>query len=308
MRNTPLISLVCLLALQGCASKTPSTPTVDSESAEAIALRNRLTNADHGLEIRRWNVPAQPAQINAALAQHADRVAADAVISERLQRNGLSFVRVPLASLEPLLVDLGGSNIDRNEWHGQIPEWRSLLARPVDREGQAVAIDGRVRRFDRGEMRLMIRAWTVQMEDGPSMHLEVLPRHHAATTATLLSLLGNDEPQGEGFASMAIDLQLEAGWAYVLQGESPLTLGSTRVDGTGARPAASPRRSQTGPIDMAGPEAAAPPTMGEFLLGTSTAAPSRPLMVFVPRVPESMFIPPAPDDDANRPVARATHD
>lgn len=285
MRTAAFISAIGL-GISACATRpsvTESEKTGDARSG-AEAFVERLTNADNGLEIRRWSVVSDDARLLAVLDERMAGIAGDDLAQARLQRNGFRFVRVPGDELELLLHDLGGSNVDRSEWHGQIPEWRTLIERPLDQQGQAVAIDGRVRRFDRGTMRLMIRSWTVQMETGPAVHLEVLPSHHLPDGRSLQRLLGAAGSTGEGFDSMTIDLQLEAGWGYVVIGQAPDT-GSARL---------APGRNATasrGPQDAAGPDAAAPLTMGEFLLGQRPDAARRTILVFVARVPAELFIP-----------------
>jgi len=310
MKHGMAILCCAILGLVGCGSDPAPTKEGEPLSAQqSEALRNRLTNTNNGLEVRRWHVQEDATRLVDALGRHMEGSAADELATERLQRNGFRFVRVRLDDLEAVLADLGGANVDRNEWHGQIPEWRPLIERPVDRQGQAVAIDGRVRRFDRGQMRLMIRSWTVQMEDGPAMHLEVLPRHQQPQPQNLKSLLGETGPTGEGFGNMAIDLRLEDGWAYVLVGESPNQRWPDQQSGvTAIKPAAPARASKTGPMDVAGPETDVPMTMGEFLLGARSAEARRTVVVFVPRVPKELFIPsPASDElaiDADQADAR----
>ena len=297
--NCPFFILVIVsLAMVGCGSKTaPSSETMSAEQSEA--LRNRLTNTNNGLEIRRWHVQEDADRLVGALVRYTEGSAADELAAERLRRNGFRFVRVRLDDLDAVLTDLGGANVDRNEWHGQIPEWRSLIERNVDRQGQAVAIDGRVRRFERGQMRLMIRSWTVQMEDGPATHLEVLPRHHQPQPKDLRTLLGEGGPTGEGFGNMAIDLRLEAGWAYVLVGESPNQRWPDERSGNTPSPTvATARPPKTGPLDVAGPETDAPLTMGEFMLGVHSPAARRTVIVFVPRVPQELFIPDQVEDES----------
>jgi hypothetical protein len=318
----------------GCASdKSKTAPdgdvaAIDSPDARprmpsADVLRERLTGTNNGLELRRWTVIDAPDRVMNVLTAHADGAAADQDVVDRLKRNGLRFVRVPVSEVDALVAELGGATIDRNEWHGQVYDWRPLMEQPIDQRGIAVAIDGRVRRFDRGEFRVLIRAWTVQMEDGPYLHLEVLPQHRIARAGDLRRLLG-EEPSdaGESFATLALDLQLEATFAYVLVSESPqidwptldrpaevnaalgqnaLELGGAGVDGepepeiTAAKtaPAAPrpPRPSRVGPPGDVGPEAGAPMTLGEMLLPLSESPPMRQVMVFVPKIPQELFPP-----------------
>src|SRR5688572_26274372 len=185
------------LSLPGCAKSHSSRAGVVSDIA--MTSRSRLTNTDNGLELRRWSVLDQPQVLRQVLARHRDGEALDAEALNRLRRNGFRFIRVPLEALPELLSDLGGASIDRTEWHGQVHVWPPLAQRPVAQgpsaprhgrrdaasppanrygSGAAVAVDGRIDRYDRGEFRLLARSWTVHMEDGPFLHLELLPEHY----------------------------------------------------------------------------------------------------------------------------------
>ena len=124
------------------------------------------------------------------------------------------------------------------------------------------------------------------------MHLEVLPRHDQPQQQNLRTLLGEGGPTGEGFGNLAIDLRLEAGWAYVLVGESPQQRWPDEPSAkTTVQPGGSARASRTGPVDVAGPDTEVPLTMGEFLLGVRTSTARRTVIVFVPHVPQELFVP-----------------
>lgn len=263
------------------------------------AARNRLTNTENGLELRRWTVMEDSQRLAQALAKHVDGQAIDEPTQLRMKRNGFRFLRVPADQLETLLNDLGGATINANEWHGQVPEWRSLADEPVRPGGRAVAIDGRVLRYEYGVFRLMIRSWTVQMENGPIVHLEVLPQHHNPQTNDLRRLLKEGTEPVEGYGSMALDLQLQSGYAYVLLGESPqmdwpgveAAMAAAHNSGgasASAKPAA--RTGKVGPSESIGPQVAAPLTMGELLLcGADRTPRTRDVLVFVPKIAPDLF-------------------
>ena len=320
MRIASIGLLASFLALPGCASAPAPQAGVAAQNANttaakaavnAAAIRERLTGTNNGLEVRRWAIRDQGDSALAALIRHADGVAADEHTLARLKRNGFRLVRVPVEHMDALSLDMGGAAYDANEWHGQVHTWRSLLAQPVSEAGRAVAIDGQVLRFDRGEFQLMIRCWTVQMEDGPYLHLEVLPRRRVPQVGDLRRLLGDEDETAasQAFGSMALDLQLQAGYAYLLLGESP------QIDwpGLDAPPAANdepqtaataePRPSRTGPIDMIGPEATAPRTLGEMLLLPDPPA-NRIVLGFVPKIPSELFVPGSIPDHASNSSAQ----
>lgn len=318
-------TLALSACLNGCASRASSDKQAAGASSESApqarpnipspeVLRDRLTGANNGLELRRWTVVDAPDRVVNVLSTHADGAAADQVAVDRLKRNGLRFVRVSADQLEPLVAELGGATMDRNEWHGQVYDWRALMEQPIDASGLAVAIDGRVRRFDRGEFRMLIRGWTVQMEDGPYMHLEILPQHHVPRANDLRRLLGEKPADaGEAFATLSLDLQLEAGYAYVLVSEPPEIdwpsldrPASERVVEAGAdasnaaKPPPRPRAGRVGPLDGVGPDAGAPLTLGEVLLPTAVSPPMRQVLVFVPKIPLELFPPVYESEQASR--------
>jgi hypothetical protein len=334
----PVASLLFIVAVGsaimgvGCASNQPNNsassdaPSVSSQARpnlpSAEVLRERLTGANNGLELRRWTVVDAPDRVMNVLSNHADGAAADQETIDRLKRNGFRFIRVPVSELDALVAELGGATIDRNEWHGQVYDWRALMEQPIDPRGLAVAIDGRVRRFDRGAFRLLIRSWTAQMEDGPRMHLEVLPQHSLPRANDLRRLMGEKPADaGEAFATLALDLQLQAGYAYVLVSESPEAdwpeldrpavvnealagvVGDEPAPGApdGSLPAVRPRDggwSRMGPPEAIGPEAGAPLTLGEMLLPLSVSPPMRRVLAFVPKIPAELFPPIYESDEA----------
>jgi len=298
---------------------------------DAEVIRERLTGTNNGLEVRRWTVLDAPDRVMNVLSEHADGAACGQTNIDRLRRNGFRFIRVKAAEIDAVVKELGGATLDRNEWHGQVYDWRSLRDQSIDTHGTAVAIDGRVRRFDRGDFRLLIRSWTVLMEDGPHLHLEVLPQHLLPRANNLRLLIGEKpEDTGEAFATLALDLQLQAGFGYVLVSESPaidwpqLDEPALMPDGgeeagdvaavpkgeggevsTPVAPPAVRHKPRVGPGENFGPEAGTPRTLGEILLPSSVAPPTRELLVFVPKIPAELF-PPVYESDlsARRPAER----
>jgi len=300
----------------GEPSRSAPQPT---EKSTADLIRDQLLGSNNGLEIRRWTVLDTVDRAAAVVAEHADGGAAGETACARLRQNGFRFARVPADQLDTIVAALGGATVDRNEWHGQVYDWRSLREQTIDSRGTAVAIDGRVRRFDRGEFRLLIRGWTIMMEDGPRLHMEILPQHRLPAANNLRRLLNeNPEDAGEAFASMALDLDMQAGFAYVLIGESPtidwpqldkpapavVTVPASAMQSSpppapaaasaqaaAPPPAVAPPRPRVGPDDSIGPEAGTPRTLGEVLLPNMPSPPTRDIIVFVPKIPDEMFPP-----------------
>lgn len=284
-----------LWLVAGCASQVP----VDDNSAAmgqlghglggdrgVDALRHRLTGTDHGLEIRRCTMPPGSGALREALSAFVDGDAADLATLQRLDRNGLQFVRVPMDRVDALQAALENISVAASEWHGQAPLWRSLLERPIGPLSRALAIDGRVRLFDRGVVRLNMRAWTVLMEDGPRMHLELVPEHRIPRPQDYRHLLGQPGEAGETLATAALDILLDSRYAYVLIGEASKQSLPSSADRNASGPGAAGR---VGPVDFAGPQAQPPSTIGEWLLQADAPADGRLVLIFVPRIPMSMF-------------------
>jgi hypothetical protein len=333
-------SLLCAAAIfAGCAQEKESDPSLADptslrqsmarDSATAQPTLSQLTSTDSGLELRKWVIADDPVRIESALAKHRDGEAVDPSTAERLQHNGLRLVRVPVDQVSDLLVDIGGATFDVNGWYGQVHHWHEFHARPIDSAERVVFIDGHVRRFRPGAMRMMGRSWTVAMEDGPYLQLELLPQYARPQTGDLRRLLGEEITPEATFPSASIDARLESGYAYVLTCESPDVIwpdppaaapaGSDAPDGapalgeTGAdaflppppapasdeRPTAPPNsvRRASGPDD--GPAVTPPDTLGEMLLMGRRTPATRGVLIFIPRIAGSEF---PPEPLQNRPA------
>jgi hypothetical protein len=232
-----------------------------------------MLNPDNGLLLRKWVVSDNADRIDAALMKYADGHVLDAATDESLRRNGLRLVRVRAEKTNDLLGDLGIGPSDVAAWHGQVVAWRELYRRHVGGPGATLAVSGRVRSIPQGQLRLMGRSWTVLMEDGPYLTLELLPQLRRQQEPSLYRLLGESQPEGEVFGALAIEIELEPGYVYVLTGERPA---DEWIDLAG---------------DPAGPNVETPDTLGEFLFSQRTEPPLRTLLVFVPRISDRLLRP-----------------
>ncbi len=268
--------------LGGCASPGPL-----AETAQAPPdWLKRFVNTDNGLELRRWDVADDPRRIGAALMQFAGGPVLDPQRVWALRRNGLRFVRVRADQVDALLDALGPTSLDLSAWHGQIVQWRNLLELRIEGGDAAIAVDGHAERCGPGHLRLMARAWTVQTERGALLNLELLPKHQPPRSLRLQRLLGERAPPGRLFWSLALEVQLEPGFAYVLTGASPQA--EWTAPGTAAGIAGVERQV---PAPGLGPAADAPPTLGELFF-TGGEPPRRSMLVFLPRIPDGLLSPP----------------
>ena len=253
-----------------------------------------LLSSDNGLEVRNWIIIERSPRIAAAIASFGQPAFVDASADASLRRNGLRLVRIRAGELESLLASLGGASVDATTWHGQIYQWRELVQYPIGPAGMAVAVDGRVRRFERGTFRLMFRSWTVPMEDGPRLQLQLLGQFDRPQQEALRRFVTDRRVTGEVFHSFAFQIQLEAGFGYALLYESPdidWSFGPADQIDVRAEPVAAESNGQVSEAPQAGPKADAPPTFGELLLRIDTRPPKRRVLVFVPKFPPQAFPP-----------------
>ncbi len=169
--------VTCLLA--GIAATSCVSGDRADDAGEAVSTGERvaavLLGSNSGLLIRHWRVADDPSAITTALMRYTRGEEGDPAQRRQLRRNGFRLVRIAADDGDALLEELGGSSIKLDGWHGQAYDWRPLAAKSVGPGGRAVAVDGRVRHFSGGRMRLMMRGWTTQMEDGPFVYLQLRP-------------------------------------------------------------------------------------------------------------------------------------
>lgn len=293
-----ILLLIAAGLLTACKSGVPaagSSPASDGAPNLRVAPgARRLINADNGLEVRNWVIMERGPRIAAAIASFGQPAVVDASADASLRRNGLRLVRIRAGELESLLASLGGASVDATAWHGQVYRWRELVQYPIGPAGMAVAVDGRVRRFERGTFRLMLRSWTVPMEDGPRLQLQLLGQFDRPQREPFRRFVADRRVTGEVFHSFAFQMQLEAGFGYALLFESPnidWSFGPADQLEATAEPVAAESNGQVPDPEQVGPKADAPPTFGELLLRTDTRPPKRRVLVFVPKFPPAAFPP-----------------
>ena len=271
MRRVPRLVAGVLLIPAGCASSPGDDPSAGGPVPSAPGIRGRavirqLVNTDNGLELQKWLVANDPQTIGRALQKYQAGDVIDEAAVRTLRRDGLRLVRVPKDQLKDLLGELGPASV-QIAWHGQILEWRELQHQPIP-QGAVVAAGGRAHRLEPGRVRLLARCWTIQMEDGPYLNLEVVVEFKRPSGPRLQRLLGARGLEGRVFATTGVELLMEDDFAYVVTGESPGV--------------------ETDVFGSLGPDATAPRTLGEELLTTTGEPPMRAMIVFVPRIPQRL--------------------
>ncbi|MCP3904073.1 MAG: hypothetical protein GY715_10605 [Planctomycetes bacterium] len=268
-----------ILVLGSCtAAPDGEAPSARDRDATATPTsRDVLMGSESGLRVRQWRVADEVAQMVPTLVRHADPDWPDPETRGRLARNGFRMVRVPDEVMAQLPAEIGGMSLGFDGWHGQVYEWRELAGREIEPQGRAVAIDGRVRRFGGGRLRLMMRGWTMQMEQGPRVYLELLPEYDRSRQTALDQMLGRRRFEGERFLDQTVDLLMEAGWAYALTCEAPGVNWNDDEAGGGSG------------TERVGPAVDAPPALGELLLKVPRPTAQRELIVFLPRIPDQLY-------------------
>lgn len=296
MRNRPkalVAALVVIPFAAGCGPRPePTLAPVegalppDLAPAADVLRRDGLDPSANGLEALTWSVADDEAMIAAAFRRHAlrepDLIAATGIDREALAREGLRIEAVPEDSLVEFLAELGGTTVALSVWHGQAVDWRELARRPAG--GPVVVMsDGRPQRIDPGWLRLLLRGWTLPLEDG------------AVSEATLELRWSPDTPET---GRVAIVRPSRLAESRVLLGPYRIEIPRQVCVLIAARPSeaeAAPPRPETDAGATrpggAGPPAELPPTLGEFLLHEPGEPPRRTILVLRPRLPDMLFPP-----------------
>ena len=147
-----MLVLTGLGLVTGCEPVPPPSGTaqVSGRARTSIAGPDvqRLLSPDNGLEMREWVIMDRESRIGAAIAELGLPALVDPKANTSFRRNGLRLVKFRQGDLPSLLASLGGASVDATTWHGQVHQWRELAAYPISAAGMAVAVDGRVRRFE----------------------------------------------------------------------------------------------------------------------------------------------------------------
>ncbi len=298
-----LIVVLCALIL-GCTSNTfeseaqtndllTSTPTHDD-------ILKRILHTDNGLEVRKWLLEDNSQRIMSALTQLGSQPIIDATSDQRFQKNGFRLRRIPVNDVDYLLELLGGTTLNATAWHGQILEWRELHSASLEPQGQALAIDNSVRRLQPGIVHLMIRAWTVLLEDAPYLHVEMMPVYDPPADDQLMRLFERERTTGQSLSEAALDIKLSSGYAYILTCESPTTSWDSFDNETTETPTEESlteedfSRNQSiftrdKPIDPLGPTTTPPTTIGQLLFSSRSNQSRRCMLVLIPKLPDTLI-------------------
>lgn len=287
-----LLTIVTSVVATACTSATEG-----ADSALTPASGLHVGPGDNGLELRQWAIEDNPDRIAEAFRPWSSPVDDNTLLHEQLRRNGLRWTRVPIGELDALLTTLGGTDQYMLTWLGQPTSWVPTYRYRISERGQAIAVDGRLRRVADGVLRMLTRSWTVQTLDGPRMYLEIVPNFHHPTGKAPNPLASDrlkSNRRGQWYPSLAVHAELEGGYAYVLTGASPKSVWSDDETVIEQPPAS----------DVLGPDAPAPATFGEMVFRRASEPPMRTVLVFIPRIPPGLNPPPLDESTDQRAAAQ----
>ena len=292
------IAALCIISCKSNKSPGNSTRKINQQSG----IYNDIFGPKNGLLIREWTIEDNPQRIALAMSKFGIEELLEESQREDFRRNGLRLVRVWAEDIDPLLKAFDGASSNTAAWHGQVYNWAELLRRQVKAQPIAVAVDGHVKSYKNGTFRLMLRSWTVSMEDGPRMQLQLLPQFDKPQRISIRGLRADSSVQGEVFRSFSVETLLEAGFVYVLTYASPQAVweigkmpskdkhqGETASDDTeGVSDSGS---AVIGGLGVVGPGTILPPTYGELMCRNPGRFPTRRILVFEPTIPLELFPP-----------------
>lgn len=299
----PSVAALVLLAASGCAPEAtdplkPLPPaTTAEEQASAILDRPRAPGEDNGLEVVRWSVSDNETLLRRAIGRYAVRDVPLGATVQALERHGFRAAVVRDADLPNFLIDVGGTTRAVAVWYGQVPGWREVV-RTLLESPRVAMVDGRAERLRAGWLRIMVRAWTVPLEEGGVLELQLAPQLVGDTSEAsgLQPGIGaRDTLRGLLWPEASLHLELPRDTALVLL-SAP-----AREDEEEEDPEGPPRRPEETGV---GPLVELPPLLGELLLTDYEAKPPRrSILVLRARLPDILFADPLTSPGGRDPFA-----
>ena len=319
-----VLSLAAAATWTGCAASPAGAVDSSARADDAPAASGQPPRAgglipglDRGLRTRRWRV--DETRLAAPLGEVLAGVAVspppatglDEAVRDHLARNGLRVLTVPRASLETLRMQLAAPPRQVETWHGEAIDWRSLATGRPPAGVSVVAMGERMRPHAGGEYRLVARAWTMRMEDGPHLQVELRVDHVEPRRDGGLRL-APEPPSVRLVDGLVVELATPADLAWVIAAApvseawpepgTPIG-GGAGVGGSepGTEPAAGPVLDAA-PGPGFGPPTAAIPTVGQLLLAGPPGSGERDVLILEAELPASLS--PRPIADAGAAAGR----
>lgn len=280
--ETPLAAPTSGASTPTSQLQRPETTPADDGSTDSTDGTTLITSislpvddgSTDGIAVLQWQVFDNPTVIEAFFEKHQPTVIAAEQLKS-LTANGIACAQLPLSDVANALRDLGGTYSNIRAWLGEATQWHQLAGLTV-RSSIATVVSGTTRRLKEGSLQLLLRGWTVPLESGAVVDLEV-----ACTFVAGGSVPGARSTASELFTSAGFFASIPKGEVLIIAG----------------MPARSSRATTSrGP--SSGPPVAAPATLGELLLvaahNESSQTPRRRVMVIVPLMSGSHFADSAP--------------
>jgi hypothetical protein len=328
----PLLALAAC-ATPGVTTADDPPARGSAGGGDRFARANAILGADAvGLETHWWITADDDQRIARALAPFAEEpLDADPAALERWRRDGFLVLAVPIDRLTELQRRTPPRSDWRRRWLGVTTRWEPAIeARRLTAE-QRVLFGARPANPGPGTPRLLARAWTEPVPpDAAALRLELALQLRSADAETALSLdaptsLADEADRGPLFEGLTLSAALPPTHALVVAPLDPaINLDDLLADdpdpATAAAAPPAPADPQAGTTDdpiarldelidrleqntpgadadaPIGPSTAQPRTLGQTALTLESAdgTPLAALLVFLPRLPDTFTLLPAP--------------
>ena len=294
--NPAAFALAAFLAVMvGCQGSPTALPNERPEAAGAESPQDGVPNpagptmrvslpvddgSVDGISVLTWAIDDNPSVIAAFFDAH-DPADLPADVKANLSKNGLAIAQTTLAALPDALAALGGTSASVSSWLGQATQWHRVAGANLSAPSACI-VSGTTRRLAPGALQLLLRGWTVPLEDGAVVDLELLSVHIPGGP-----IPGARRTSTETFPAAGFFTSVPRGAVFLITSVTPRAKGS----------------SSRGP--SAGPPVEVPPTLGELLLppneDETLASSRRPILVVIPLMSSGHFASEPRIDSASSP-------
>lgn len=239
-RITLASRLLCLAALGAgavsCAKREAGVEfaQLTTQSAASDVLTPVVRGGANGLEVLWFVCRDSQSALAAALVPYLYQPSPlSEEASASLRANGLRLVAVPLADLATLRDGLDMVGVTERAWLGWSLTWSEAFRARTLARGATVVIEGEAVTLERCGPRLLARAWSMPTPEGDRVRVELLTQllldsPRVAPFDPLARQINDDISlyelsRGEVVPSLALEAELQPGFAYLLVPESPET-------------------------------------------------------------------------------------
>jgi len=307
------LTLTACLTLVACGTSSLTNPTtiptdiptdIPTKPTSTAPTRNPL---GQGLDIINYPIDDSRGSVGRAFAVVADHPLPISPEAAALwKRQGLRFLAVPLAQLEPLLRDLPLAGSVQRQTFGPLTRWTPIAIGGSSNTSRIIAGLGSPTRnpslnsnltLPPGRLRILARAWDEPVLDQPanqsttpatpraSLRLELLPQHEQADpdlTTFIQPPKRSIDRAGRVFDDLALAFLAKPDEAYLIIPESPAITWQRAEDASNDHPTPTPTLEPN--TENTNPQ---PPTLGEVTLSNAAFSGSGRVKVIVVLIPRS---------------------